>query len=156
MQYWEGEGLIRFVAEEGAIAITHRGIVEVEGAWHNPAQPTQHFPPFSVIFQGDVNSPVQIGTVGSSQTVVTEVDIDTELISAFLAAIQAAMNQTQPTGTHNGDVAEMIEQVQMQLERPEPNRAWIRGTVNTLREITIGMTASGGWALAVELAHKLG
>jgi hypothetical protein len=156
MQYWEGERLIHFVAEEGAIVITHRGIVEVEGARNNPAQPTQHFPPYSVIFQGDVtNSPVQIGTVDSTQTVITKTGMSDELLTEFLAAVEAAMALAPLTQTANSDVAEMIGEVRAQLERPEPNTAWIKAPVNAPREITIGMAASGGWALAVELAHKL-
>ncbi|MGH8994439.1 MAG: hypothetical protein ACRDYB_00110 [Acidimicrobiales bacterium] len=157
MQYWEAEHLIKFVAEEGAIVITHRGIVELEGARDNPYRRTQHFPPFSVVIHGDVtNSPMQIGTIDSTQTVFSQVGMDAELVLAFLDAVQAATVQSPVPGTSGADVGEMIEQVRSQLERPEPNRSMVKATVGALREIALGMAAIGGWELAVELAHKLG
>jgi len=156
MQYWEAEHLIEFVAEEGAIVITHRGIVEVEGARDNPSRRTQHFPPFSVVIHGDVtNSPMQIGTIDSTQTVITQPGMDTQLVLAFLDAVQAATAQSPVPGTSGADVGEMIEQVRSQLERPEPNRPMVKATVGALRDIALGMTAIGGWELAGELAHKL-
>jgi hypothetical protein len=156
MQYWEAEHLIKFVAEEGAIVITHRGIVELEGARNNPSLRTQHFPPFSVTIHGDVtNSPMQIGTMGSSQTVITQAEMDTDLILAFLDAMQAATAQSSVPGTSSTDVGEMIEQVRSQLARPEPNSHMVKATVGGLRDIALGMTAIGGWELAAELAHKL-
>lgn len=157
MQYWEGERLIKFVAEKGAIVITHRGIVEVEGARDHPSQRTRHFPPFSVVIHGDVtDSQMQIVTIDSTQTLITQAGIDTELISAFLDAMLAATAQSPVPDASDADIGEMIEQVRSQLERPQPNRHMIKATLGALRDIAFGMAAIGGWELAAELAHKLG
>lgn len=45
IDYLAGEGLVKSLADEGALlSITHRGVVEVEQALLNPKEPTEHFP----------------------------------------------------------------------------------------------------------------
>ncbi len=45
VDYLEGEGLVRSLADEGLLLeITHRGVVELEQSLLNPKESTEHFP----------------------------------------------------------------------------------------------------------------
>ena len=68
LRYLLGEKLITNVTGP-SVALTHRGVVEVEAKLTEPNTPTQHFP-MNVINIGQAfNSPIQQGTVGSTQLV---------------------------------------------------------------------------------------
>lgn len=49
-------------------SLTHRAVVEMEAALMAPDEPTEHFPPISLVIHGDVtNSQIQLGTSDSQQ-----------------------------------------------------------------------------------------
>jgi len=58
VRYLEGEGLVAskafggFIA--GKVAITHKGIREIEDALNNPSKPTNNFPPNIIYVMGDI------------------------------------------------------------------------------------------------------
>ena len=67
-QYLVGEYLMEYAARR-AIAITHQGVIEVEGALLHPEEPTQYFPPVNIInIHHMEGSQIQQGTVSSNQT----------------------------------------------------------------------------------------
>lgn len=160
MRYWEGAGLIRYVTEEGAIAITHKGVVEVEEALAQPERATSHFAPNTIVIYGDVHgSQIQAGSPGSLQTLAGDIgtagtgeDVLTEFLTALRSAL-AAEPLTDPG--ENTEVEEMIALVEAERARPAPNRKLAATLTGALRDIALGMAASGGWAAAVVLAHQL-
>jgi hypothetical protein len=67
-RYLVAERLLTFTIKGYWVAITHRGVKEVERALIAPDQPTTHFQPLNVmIVQNMVNSQVQQGTNESTQ-----------------------------------------------------------------------------------------
>lgn len=160
MRYWEGEGLIRYVTEEGAIAITHKGVVEIEEALGQPERATPHFAPNTIVIYGDVHgSQIQAGSPGSFQTVTGDVGTagtSEDVVAEFLTVLRAAL-VAEPLADpgENAEVEEMIVLVEAERARPEPNRKVAATLTGVLRDIALGMTASGGWAGAVALAHQL-
>lgn len=157
MQYWEGEGLIHYVTEEGAIGITHRGVVEFEQAQEDPAVATAHFAPNTIIVYGDVHgSQLQAGSSGASQTLTSKAGTSDEMVSDFLAAMRAAiLTDPLPDPADNAQVEEMIALVEVERSQPQPNRRLASATTGALRDVALGMAASGGWTAAVALAHQL-
>jgi hypothetical protein len=160
MRYWEGEGLIRYVTEEGAIAITHKGVVEIEEALAQPERATPHFAPNTIVIYGDVHSSqIQSGSPGSSQMLTSAIGTDgasEDVVSEFLTALRAALVEeplTEPG--ESAEVEEMIALVEAERAQPEPNKRLTATLTNGLRDIALGMAASGGWAGAVALAHQL-
>jgi hypothetical protein len=151
MRYWEGEGLLRYVAEEGLIALTHPGIVEIERASSSPAVPTEHFPPGTVVVvTGNVHSQIQVGTVGSSQELVHQ-QASTTVELRFLDAMQSVLLTDPPSDPiETANLLEMIE-----IARSSRNRRLSASLLESLKAFAIGMGASGAWAGAVELAHQL-
>ena len=155
MRYWHGERLIRYVAEEGLIEITHQGIVEIEQAAANPARPTTHFRPNTIIFHGDViGSQIQAGTTDSSQAITSGIDV--MQLTEFLIAMKAAMSvEPLPNPDENSEAQSLIALVETQLARAEPRTGLVKSAVTVLRDFSIGMAASGAWAGVVPLAHQL-
>ncbi len=160
MRYWEGEGLIRYETEEGAIAITHKGVVEIEEALAQPESATPHFAPNTIVILGDVHSSqIQAGSPGSFQSLTGDVETagtSDDVVAEFLIALRAAL-AAEPLANQreNAEVEEMIVLVEAERARPEPNRKLATTLTATLRDIALGMVASGGWAGAVALAHQL-
>jgi hypothetical protein len=158
MRYWEGEGLIRYIADEGLIAITHQGIVEIEQAMTKPAVATTHFAPNTVIIYGDVNgSQIQAGSTHSSQSQTVEASSGMEdaVLLEFLRAMRAALAAAPLGGIDHDEAEEMIALVEVELARAEPNNRLVKTVTSALRELSLGMAASGGWAAVVALAHQL-
>lgn len=160
MRYWEGEGLIRYVTEEGAIAITHKGVVEIEEALAQPERATPHFAPNTIVIYGDVHgSQIQAGSPGSPQALTGDIGTAStsgDVVAEFLIALRAALAAEPLTDPgESAEVEEMIDLVEAERNRPGPNRKLAATVTSALRDIALGMAASGGWAGAVALAHQL-
>lgn len=68
LDYLMNEDLVD-VPVSGFLSLTHPAVVEMEEAMMEPDQPTEHFPPISVVVHGDVtNSQIQVGTRESQQS----------------------------------------------------------------------------------------
>jgi hypothetical protein len=157
MRYWEGEGLIRYVAEEGAICLTHGGIVEIERAGSNPEVATPHFAPHSVIIVENMNnSQIQTGTIGSTQASSSWAGVDDDTIREFLRTFRSALIESPLSNSEDGEeVAQLLTLADEELQRELPNKRHLRSLLGSLREVALGMAGSGAWTAVVALAHQL-
>jgi hypothetical protein len=155
MRYLEGENLIRFVAAQGLIAITHRGIVEIEQALLNPQKATEHFESGTIVIHGNISgSQVQIG-VQSHQLISAE-KIDHSLLETFVATMRAALiTAPLPDEVDNDEAMQSIELIEVQLARPNSNNRVTMRLLSRLVDFAYAMAASGAWAGVVELAKQL-
>jgi|GEM_PF-3295857 hypothetical protein len=155
MRYWDGEGLIRYVTEEGLIALTHKGIVEIEQALTSPGTATPHFAANTIIIHGDVSgSQIQAGANHSHQTL--DALASDSMVLDFVRAMRAAIaEEPMDDPADNVQAEEMIRLIEGELDQPKPNRRLVSAVTRTLRDLSIGMAASGGWASVVALAHQL-
>jgi hypothetical protein len=77
-------------------------------------------------------------------------------VAEFLTALRAALAAEPLTNPgESAEVKEMIALVEAERTRSEPNRKLATTLTSALRDIALGMAASGGWAGAVALAHQL-
>jgi hypothetical protein len=83
VEYLVGHGLAKYVSLGGHISLKHAGVLEVEGAWNNPDQPTAHFPPANIILVGEMHgSQIQQGTIHSQQGASSNVPSVDQLLAA--------------------------------------------------------------------------
>ena len=154
LRYWEAERLIEYIAEEGAIVITHRGVVEVEEALRSPETPTEHFPANTIIIHGNVHgSQIQAGSPHAIQSLGSTSELSDDLLETFLAAIQCALASDRTTETQ--EIEGMIAVVQEQRRRPTPNNRLVHAVVASLQQIALGMASNGAWTAAVAAAHQI-
>lgn len=157
LRYWEGEGLLRYIADEGAICLTHEGIVEIERAISNPGVATAHFAPHTVIIvENMTNSQIQAGTIGSTQSSSSRDGIDAAAIKEFLDAFRSALIEA-PLSSENDnvEVTQLVVLAEEELRSDLPNKRHLGSLVNTLRGIALGMVGSGAWAGVATLAHQM-
>jgi hypothetical protein len=153
--YLHGEGLIEeAMPDMGAspipywINITHLGIREMEQSLEAPSEPTEHFPPISVInIQGSViGSAIQSGNPSVQQDVFIG-DLDLGAVREFLHQFDTqAAKLDLPTQTAEELTAD-IDTVKAQLRSPKPKFHVIKesliGARTTLKAASDSTAASG-------------
>lgn len=101
---------------------------------------------------------MQAGSPGSSQTLTGDsgtAGASEDIVAEFLTALRSALVAEPLTDAgESADVEEMIALVEAERTRLEPNRKLAATFTSGLRDIALGMAASGGWAGAVALAHR--
>jgi hypothetical protein len=156
VRYLEGEGLVAskafggFIA--GKVAITHKGIKEIEDAYNKPSRPTNNFPPNIIYVMGDIVEGRKV--MGDN----FENIVDATIINK--ASVQNAFNKVrnqnnEETGNALMKIANEIEKSQdptagvlfdyftEELNKPQPDKerlkSFWRGIENalpTVRSIT--------------------
>jgi len=152
-EYLVGEGLIEWAYMGGGIAITHRGIKEVEQALSQPDRPTEHFAPaINVIHIGQMSGQIQQGTIGSVQNQTQSVgDAEIAQLARFIEEVKRAKGDL-PDGAEAGaDLDAQVATIEAQMKSPRPHREVLKTAGGVLVEIL--RSASGG--AAAELVKQL-
>jgi hypothetical protein len=160
--YLKGKGLLRYLGGSGRYrglyALTPAGVDEYERAHANPDRPTEHLPPWSIVFNiGTMNnSQIQAGTHGSTQSMhVTYRDITSarEFITSLAAAVRAAQVPELMRDEINADIAV----VEAQVASPKPKMQILVPallSIKTILESGLGGYIGAEWV--PRLAHLLG
>jgi hypothetical protein len=149
VEYLAGEGLLRYVALGGTIAITHLGVIEVETALQKPDEPTTHFPAVhNTINIGTMsNSVIQQGGDGSMQSAEIK-PCDLESISAFLTELSSSVSQLPLAPDEMEQLSAELKTLKAQIVTPKPQ---IRVVVNGLKYI-MGVLSKIGTSLLTSAA----
>jgi hypothetical protein len=154
--YLEREGLLKFWAEEGAIGITHAGITEYEQLIESPDKATAHFLANSIAFFGDVHGQVAIGTGSISQAQTVSLSSRLSELRQFVVDYRAALALEPFDDPADERTAEaLLTVIEAQIDHPSPNESVLKTSLSVLRDLAIGVGASGAWIGLVELAHHL-
>jgi hypothetical protein len=148
-QYLVDEGMLGWAAFQGVLEITHRGVVEVELALSEPAQPTQHFPPINFIhIERMTDSQIQLGTTASAQTMTNAVTPDDR---ASVLVWLAALRQLELAADAKAEADAQIATIEAQVKSKKPVVAILRAARAVLLPIITGV----GTAQANELIKRL-
>lgn len=98
LDYFLGEGLLVSVSDEGAVHLSHRGIVEIEQSITRPDSSTEHFP--VQVIQQHFH-----GAVGSVQN-----------------APHSTANVTQNVGPNVGEIISLLQELRLKLQGLPPER----------------------------------
>jgi hypothetical protein len=136
----------------GFLAITMDGIDEYEAAVSSPQEPTEHFPPQTVIgnyvhVEGSVSGQMQVGTTNSTQS--TGVSVDE--LRALLDDVRALVDDPMLEPDESGELAADLTAVEAQLESPHPKNIILREGLSSARTVLEGVLARGAAAGAEQL-----
>jgi hypothetical protein len=160
-KYLEGEHLIK---PRGGmwehltpfrLNITHWGIKEMEQSHQAPGEPTQHFPPLSVVYvNGNViGSAIQSGSPGAHQE-VTFGDLDLSAVSKFLSEYDARSADLGIPSPQAEELAADMDTVRSQLKSPRPKKSVITESLRSARSI-LEIAAGGAGTVALQEILKL-
>jgi hypothetical protein len=145
LDYLEEEYLIKVSGVHGddrAFRILHAGIVEIEAALDKPEQPTDHFPPFNVMFVGSmVNSQIQQGVDSGTQNL----EVDSKgiaSISDLVDSLLSNLTQIGASGEKLDDLKSQLDTIQAQLKSPRPTKIILKESLKSIRSIVEGLAAN--------------
>jgi hypothetical protein len=155
-RYLEQEGLIQFVAEHGLagmIAVTHRGVVEVEEGRQNPSKPTEHFVAAQYVM--NINAPLTNSPIaqaaGDVHQQVSYTDIDFARLETIVHSVRDAIAGVQMDESERVMIQQNLDIVESNGKRSDAvGRRVVMQALRSTRSIMEGMVASGGY---VALAH---
>ena len=142
--YLAQEGLTDHATGDGGISITHEGVKEVEAALSAPAQATPRFPPARNVIRIEraVNTVIQQGNVGSTQTVKIEGAVAAEA-TALADAVEAALERLGAERTERDQLRAQLDALRAQLAAPKPRFAAVREAATAITDVLEGLTRSG-------------
>ncbi len=116
------------------IAITHKGIKEVDAALGSPEKPTHYFPPVNLIMGGVHNSVIQQGTVSSEQSVTVNGNSLFDL-AAFLDRVDAEAQGLKLAGRELTDLKAEVATIRAQLTSSRPKTSIVRECLLSIKRI---------------------
>lgn len=141
VEYLEDEGLAERMGmgtdQGGPVAITHKGIVEVEQAMTNPSAPTHHFPPaINVLNIGSMtDSQIIQGSPSASQQ-MTGISADAKAqLAAAVAELRARQIELQLPQEITDDLNAQLSTIEGQLRATKPLPAVLRAAGAAVVEI---------------------
>lgn len=150
VQYLGSEGLVRdmswYVAKgrtgPDAVSITHKGIKEVEQAIEHPQIPTEHFPANMIYVAGNItNSPIQLGSMGSKQTVtINQNKIDD--LEEIIETLKETHDQLALQPQQRNDIRSEIRTIEAQLSSSKPRAKTIAESLSSVKTILEGISAT--------------
>jgi hypothetical protein len=154
-RYLEGEGLIKIEAfgdGDYAVRITHPGICEVEQALSNREKPTEHFPPFNLIYVGQmIGSQIQQASPGATQLVIIRED-KYEEVKEIIKSLQESIEQLGLLAQQKSDLQAEVETIKAQLSSSKPKNAIITECFKSVRNI---LEQTAGNVLAIAFLGKI-
>jgi len=148
--YLAAERLIEFRADQGVIAITHRGIIEVEEGRTKPADPTPHFPPMInyLSIQSMVGSTVQQGGHAATLNATTDGNL-----REFVALLRDKLSSVHLPPDAASEAQSDLETLEAQSKSPKPKLSIIREALLSLRTV---FEIAAGDVVAMELLARIG
>ncbi len=143
-QYLEGEGLMKYATIGGGIAITHKGIREIEEANSRPEQSSQYFPPVNIInIHHMEGSQIQQGNVSSSQKGSYQLTNGVE-VSQFLEFLKEKLVDLELNNDDASEIQADISTLELQVDSSRPKVGIIKESLLSIQRILEG--ASGAIA----------
>lgn len=152
--YLEDEGLIKFMSDQGHIALTHAGVKEVEQALSDPKKPTTHFPPFNLIhIEHMTQSQIQQGTVGGVQQITQVVTPgESDAIKTFLTSLEAVKLELNLTAEAEAELEAQVATIEGQMKSANPRRSILKEAGSAVVEI---LSSAPGRAAIEELLKRV-
>ncbi len=151
--YLDGKRLVKYIASDYLMAITQRGIEEVEQSRRKPEEPTANLPALNtynttVVIHGSVSgSQIAAGSPGASQILTTITQEESTTIHNVVEAYRSALNANPFPDPADVEVATTtLDAIDAQLSHPKPNRNLISAGLHVLGELTTGVAASAAWS----------
>lgn len=141
VDYLEGEYLLEANRMMGGIPallrIKHKGVIEVEGAFSKPDEPTSHFMPVNVLYVNQmIGSAIQQGTTNSSQTSSAQIDISAKNeLKQFVELASKALEAAKTESPHWHEMKSDVDTLRAQAESPSPKRSIIRESLASLERL---------------------
>ncbi|MEW6615014.1 MAG: hypothetical protein AB1401_06060 [Thermodesulfobacteriota bacterium] len=141
-QYLEGEGLIKWVAQGGAISITHRGVMEVEEALTEPEQSTNYFPPVINIINVHhmEGSQIQQGSYQSTQSVSFSHETQKSL-QEFIELLKEKLPNIQIAQDDRSEIQADISTIEAQINSIRPKPSIIKESLSSIQRVLESTTA---------------
>lgn len=137
-RYLHDEGLLKFVAMGGIIAITHRGVIEIEESIEAPSKPTEHFPAFNVINVGSMhNSQITQGAFGSSQSNHIS-SPDLQSLKDFLETASGIVSKLELGEDAEREIKADLATLHAQVDSTKPKTGIIHECLSSVRRILEG------------------
>jgi len=142
--------IVQYLAEErlvettnAAIALSHRGLKEVEAARLRPNEPTEHFPASVNIInvQSMVGSVIQQAGAGSLLTQQTGA-IDAKALREFIQEIRTALADRPLASEISQEFEADAQAVESQLNSPRPKLSIVREALRSIRSVAEGALGS--------------
>ncbi len=128
-QYLKDAGLLKLMSMGPSLAITKLGIDEVEEAYRQPEQPTQHLPPLNIVYNvihgGVHGSTVQQGTSDLTQTVDQSQTVDWDGLRAVLRDIRASADNLSDIAQRDELIAD-VAVLEAQSRSPRPKLSVVK------------------------------
>jgi len=151
-QYLSAEKLLRAFAAGGAIALTHRGVVEIESSLEKPDLPTDHFPPSNCIYVGEMhNSQIQQGTYSSTQVQTISPDQIRQL-QEYIKEFRAMLPGLKVSEESKQEAKAELDTLDAQARSPKPKLGIVRASLGILKELILH---TGGALGAHELLNHM-
>jgi len=152
--FLEEEGLVYFWAHEYLIGLTHQGIKEIEQLAAVPEEPTAHLPAVNVTINGHVYGQVGVGE-SLSQRQTVSVAIEPSDVRNLIEQFRMALTMEPPPDTDLATAEATLTALEAQLDGPDKRENLVRSLLGILRDLAVGMGASGAWVGVAELTHNL-
>ena len=152
VQYLKGEHLLKIVAMGGYIAITHFGVLEVEGALSEPDEPTQYFPPVvNILSIGSVHgSTIQQAGAGSTLSATIRSD-EIQMVREIATTLRNSITDLSQVTGRGPELQAMVTTLESQISMPSPNRTIVGEALKSVRTVLEGAggTVAGEQILAL-------
>lgn len=134
--YLISQGLLQSRTIQGAVSLTHQGVVSVEGAQSTPDSPSTEYPPVNIvqnILQGVTitNSNVQVGVSHSSQTL----GVDVQALVTFLSELRKVLPDLGLPPEKISDLETEIATSEALLKTPKPKWAFLKACFQSIKNI---------------------
>ncbi|MFT3961626.1 hypothetical protein [Propionivibrio sp.] len=147
IDYLEGEYLVETkrvsMGIPALLRIKHAGVVEVEGAFSKPNEPTSHFMPVNVLYVNQmVGSSIQQGTINSTQTSTISFEVGAiEELRKFVEVASTLIATTNHSDLAWQEIKAEIDTLQAQSESPKPKVTIVRECLNSISRLCEGAAA---------------
>lgn len=140
-QYLVGEGLIKYRALGGFIAITHEGVIEVENALSEPDKPSHYFPPVNIInIHHMEGSQIQQGTIGSIQQGTFSIENEKQL-SEFIKLLKTKLHELEISRVDKSEIEADVLTIEAQIKSSRPKTGIIRESLKSIKRILEGASS---------------
>lgn len=121
------------------IALTHKGIKEVEDAFAKPNSPTEHFPPASTIINiresHFTNSPFQMATKDSSQNITIINRSQSAELKEIVTELKRILSDSDMPVEKKQELEAEVQTIESQSKSPKPKIQIIRDALSSAKGI---------------------
>ena len=147
VEYLRGERLIKSLTRDGAISLTHEGVLEIEQARDNPTQPTHHFPPINIINIGSMNNyTLQQGSSHSTINFTAE-SSNAASLSDILQLLKEIQNTLDLPPTERQELQCELQTLESQHQSPQPKSGIITESLKSVKTILETVMGNAGATL---------